>query len=67
MKPLADALAIFSLFFGAGNAVFPILLGLKEKDYFLSSFAGLLVTGIILSLLRAHSCYSLERITQEFF
>lgn len=51
MKILADALAIFSLFFGAGNAVFPILLGLNEKDYFVSSFAGLLVTGILLPCL----------------
>ena len=51
MKVLANSLAIFSLFFGAGNAVFPILLGLTEKNHLVPSFLGLFVSAIALPCL----------------
>ena len=40
------AIAIFSMFFGAGNAVFPLLLGVKTQGHFDFAFLGLLLTGI---------------------
>ena len=43
---LSMAIAIFSMFFGAGNAVFPLLLGLKTQGNFSFAFLGLLLTGI---------------------
>lgn len=51
MKTLANSLAIFSLFFGAGNSVFPILLGLTEKSHLMPSFFGLVVSAIVLPCL----------------
>ena len=51
MNLLANSLAIFSLFFGAGNAVFPILLGITEKEQLVSSFLGLTVSAIVLPCL----------------
>ncbi len=43
---LSMAIAIFSMFFGAGNAIFPLVLGRQTGDYFGWAFLGLLVTGI---------------------
>ena len=43
---LSMAIAIFSMFFGAGNAVFPLLLGMKTQGRFDFAFLGLLLTGI---------------------
>lgn len=53
---LSMAIAIFSMFFGAGNAVFPLLLGIKTQGSFNFAFLGLLLTGIggpLLGLLAA--------------
>ncbi len=40
------AIAIFSMFFGAGNVVFPLLLGVQTESQFGWAFFGLLFTGI---------------------
>lgn len=44
---LATGLAIFSMFFGAGNVIFPILLGQYAGDKNLFAILGLLTTAII--------------------
>ena len=46
MRYAAFALAIFSMFFGAGNVVFPLLLGTLSGDQNIYAIAGLLVTSI---------------------
>jgi branched-chain amino acid:cation transporter, LIVCS family len=43
---LAMAVAIFSMFFGAGNAIFPLLLGEATGAQFGWAFGGLLVTAV---------------------
>lgn len=43
---ISMALAIFSMFFGAGNAIFPLILGMKTQGAFHWAFLGLLTTGI---------------------
>ena len=40
------AIAIFSMFFGAGNAIFPLILGMQSGHNFGIAFCGLLLTGI---------------------
>lgn len=40
------ALAIFSMFFGAGNAIFPLILGMETQDQCGWAFIGLLLTAI---------------------
>ena len=46
MSYFSFALAIFSLFFGAGNVVFPLLLGTLSGDQNIYATAGLLITSI---------------------
>ncbi len=40
------AIAIFSMFFGAGNTIFPLLLGVEAKSRFGLAFLGLLLTSV---------------------
>ncbi len=43
--------AIFAMFFGSGNLVFPLTIGLSSGSYWLVGFLGLFLTGIILPFL----------------
>lgn len=43
---ISMAFAIFSMFFGAGNAIFPLILGIEAQDQFNWAFFGLLLTAI---------------------
>lgn len=43
--------AIFAMFFGSGNLVFPLQIGHAAGDSWLVGFAGLLMTGILLPLM----------------
>lgn len=43
---LVSALALFSMFFGAGNLIFPSTLGSMVGDKYLSSIAGFLITAV---------------------
>jgi len=43
--------AVFAMFFGAGNLVFPLLAGKIANSVFLPTFAGLSLTGILVPLL----------------
>lgn len=47
---LVSGLAIFSMFFGAGNLVYPIIAGVHSEN-FLSSYFGLFVTAVIVPIL----------------
>ena len=50
-KLLTIGLMLFSLFFGAGNLIFPPLLGQGAGDQFFTAMLGFAVTGIGLPLL----------------
>ena len=43
--------AIFAMFFGSGNLVFPLQIGQAAGQHWLSGFAGLFITGILLPFL----------------
>lgn len=43
---IATGLAMFSMFFGAGNVIFPLALGLYANDLSFYAVLGLLITGI---------------------
>ena len=43
--------AIFAMFFGSGNLVFPLQIGFADGNHWLPGFFGLLMTGIILPFL----------------
>ena len=43
--------ALFSMFFGAGNLIFPINIGVETQDNFIAGCVGLLFTGIIVPLI----------------
>lgn len=45
---LVYGFAIFAMFFGSGNLVFPLLIGFSAGQYWFMSFLGLLITGIFL-------------------
>ncbi|MCC2646535.1 MAG: conserved rane protein of unknown function [Rickettsiaceae bacterium] len=48
---LVYGFAIFAMFFGSGNLVFPISIGLHAGNNWLMGFLGLLITGIFLPFL----------------
>ncbi|MBA2629114.1 MAG: branched-chain amino acid transport system II carrier protein [Rickettsiaceae bacterium] len=43
--------SIFSMFFGSGNLVFPIMVGVSNSDNWIAGFCGFFLTGIILPFL----------------
>lgn len=43
--------SIFAMFFGSGNLVFPLKIGIETESFWFFSFIGLLFTGIILPFL----------------
>jgi branched-chain amino acid:cation transporter, LIVCS family len=45
-KTIATGLAIFSMFFGAGNVVFPLVIGASAGDKNIFAIAGLLITAV---------------------
>ncbi len=46
-KSIINGLAMFSMFFGAGNVVFPLMLGNSAGDKNFFAISGLVITGII--------------------
>lgn len=48
---LVYGFAIFVMFFGSGNLVFPLQIGYASESHWLAGFAGLLMTGILLPLM----------------
>lgn len=50
-QTITTGLAIFSMFFGAGNLIFPLRVGLLSGDQNLWGISGFIITGVILPLL----------------
>ncbi len=44
-------LTIFSMFFGAGNSIFPLYVGVVSKDLWYISFLGLFLTAVVMPIL----------------
>jgi len=60
---LVVGLALFAMFFGSGNLIFPLMLGAQYESYFLICAAGFVITAVllptlgILAMLPAHGHY----------
>lgn len=50
-SPLVLGLALFSMFFGSGNLIFPLFLGQLAQEQWLTAFCGFLFTAVGLPLL----------------
>ncbi|RYE06418.1 MAG: hypothetical protein EOP33_04380 [Rickettsiaceae bacterium] len=48
---LTYGFSVFAMFFGSGNLVFPLQLGIYSNDNWIASFIGLFLTGILLPIL----------------
>ncbi len=63
---LTVGLAIFAMFFGAGNITFPILLTQKWPDLWLSSFIGFCTSAVLVTVVGLVGAV-LSRTTRNFF
>lgn len=59
--------AIFAMFFGSGNLVFPLQIGFSGENHWLIGFAGLFLTGIILPLMGLFVIKFYQGSYQDFF
>lgn len=59
--------AVFSMFFGSGNLVFPLVCGVESAHYFGYAALGLLVTGILVPLLGLISALVSSKPRTAFF
>ena len=48
---LATGLAMFSMFFGSGNLVFPLVVGQMSEGHFGLASLGILLTGVLVPFL----------------
>ncbi|MDR3646682.1 MAG: branched-chain amino acid transport system II carrier protein [Candidatus Babeliales bacterium] len=64
---LAIGLAIFSMFFGAGNLMYPIKVGIDSGDKIIFGMSGFLITAIILPLLGLLAMILFEGDYKAFF
>lgn len=64
---LTLGIAIFSMFFGAGNVIFPLALGAQSAQHFTISFIGLILTSIGAPLLGLYGALLYEGNLREFF
>lgn len=66
-QTVAIGFAIFSMFFGAGNAIFPLFLGTYAGDKNLFAILGLLITAILVPFTGLISVLLFESKTSSFF
>ncbi|MBS0623031.1 MAG: branched-chain amino acid transport system II carrier protein [Verrucomicrobia bacterium] len=64
---IAAGLALFSMFFGAGDLIWPLILGGQSGDQHLFTMLGLLITGVSLPLLGLLAMMLFEGDTHAFF
>lgn len=51
MLVASTGFALFSMFFGSGNLVFPIAVGLESQGHYLAAALGILLTGVVVPFL----------------
>jgi len=64
---ITGGFAVFAMFFGAGNLVFPLLAGKTATSSFLLAFSGLCLTGILVPFLGLVGILLYNGCYQEFF
>lgn len=69
-KPLlvvSTGFALFSMFFGSGNLVFPLSVGTQSEGHFILAALGILLTGIIVPFLGVFGMMLFKGDVSEFF
>lgn len=64
---LTTGLAMFAMFFGSGNLVFPLKLGMQAGDQYLLASTGLVLTGIIVPFLGLFSMIVYQGDKDKYF
>jgi LIVCS family branched-chain amino acid:cation transporter len=64
---LSTGLAMFSMFFGSGNLVFPLLVGKMSQGHYLVSLLGILLTGVLVPFLGILAMFLFKGDSKEFF
>lgn len=66
-QTIATGFAMFSMFFGAGNAIFPLALGYEVQGGAAFAIGGLLISAVFLPFLGLLGIYRYQGQTQNFF
>ncbi|MCH1429887.1 MAG: hypothetical protein GWP59_07795 [Chlamydiales bacterium] len=64
---LGTGFAMFSMFFGSGNLVFPVLVGQQSNGHFAFASLGIFLTGVLVPFLGAIAMLLFKGKTEEFF
>ena len=64
---ITTGLAMFAMFFGSGNLVFPLELGVIAGDKYLASSFGFIVTGVLMPFLGLYSVMLYEGDRNKYF
>ena len=64
---LSTGFAMFSMFFGSGNLVFPILVGQQSGGHYLWAALGIFLTGVIVPFLGVFGMMLFRGSSKEFF
>lgn len=64
---LSTGFALFSMFFGSGNLVFPIAVGLESEGHYLFAAFGILLTGVIVPFLGTFGMMLYQGDFERFF
>lgn len=64
---LSVGFALFSMFFGSGNLVFPLMVGQQSEGHFLLGFTGIFLTGVMVPFLGILGMMLFKGSTNEFF
>jgi branched-chain amino acid:cation transporter, LIVCS family len=64
---ISTGFALFSMFFGSGNLVFPIVVGQQSEGHYLLAALGILLTGVLVPFLGVLGMMLYNGSTQGFF
>ncbi len=60
-------LAMFAMFFGSGNLVFPLIIGMKSTDQYLTAGLGFMLTGVLVPFLGLFSMVLYQGDKEKYF
>ena len=64
---VSTGFALFSMFFGSGNLIFPLLVGYESGGHFLMAALGILLTGVMVPFMGAFALTLFEGDARAFF
>lgn len=67
LLPFSTGFALFSMFFGSGNLVFPITVGFESEGHYLAAALGILLTGVVVPFLGVYGMMLYQGDIEHFF